>query len=168
MNYRRSDVDNVGSAVFRVGGEMAQGSRLTDWQIETIQQAYAETGNVAHAAREAGCAYNTAKSYVRDHHDELTKLRNEKRADVVTTMMAVRTRALEELITPSRLSKASIPELSTLVGVMTDKIQLLTGGATHRTETKMIDPGALSPEEREKARQLREKLLAGAVEGSDS
>ena len=141
---------------------MAQGTRLTDWQIETIQQAYAESGNVAHAAREAGCAYNTAKSYVRDHHDELTKLRNEKRADVVTTMMLVRARALEELVTPSRLSKASISELSMLTGIMTDKIQILTGGATHRAETKIVDPGVLSPEDRERARQLREKLMAGA------
>ena len=147
---------------------MAQGSRLTDWQIETIQQAYAETGNVAHAAREAGVPYMSAKRYCASIHDDLVKLRNEKRADVVSAMMIVRTRALEELITPSRLSKASIPELSTLVGVMTDKIQLLTGGATHRTETKMIDPGALSPEEREKARQLRDKLFAGSVDGTDT
>ncbi len=141
--------------------EMVQGVKLSDWQEELIRAAYAETGNVAHAAREAGCAYNTAKKYVTDHQDELTKLRNLKRADVVAAMQMVRIRALEELVTPSRLSKASIGELATLTGIMTDKIQLLTGGATTRNEsTVTISRSALTPEDREKARQLREKLLA--------
>jgi molybdenum-dependent DNA-binding transcriptional regulator ModE len=113
---------------------VAQGQRLSDWQIETIRLAYAETGSISHAARESGCAYNTAKSYVASHHDDLTDLRNQKKADVVAQVAALRIRLLEEMHTATRLSKASLYELGTLFGILTDKHQLLTGKATSRTE----------------------------------
>lgn len=118
---------------------MAQGQRLTDWQIETIRLAYAETGNASHAARQAGVPIRSAQRYCKEHHDALTQLRQEKRADVVVTMSAVRIAVLEEMATPARIEKASLHELATTAGILTDKIELLTGGATARTETRHAD-----------------------------
>src|SRR3712207_4691536 len=88
--------------LFVLGRSMAQGQRLTDWQVETIRLAYAETGSVSHAAHEAGCAFNTAKKYVNDHRDDLTKLRTEKKADVIAQVAALRIRLLEEMHSTTR------------------------------------------------------------------
>lgn len=137
---------------------MGQGQRLTDWQIETIRLAYAETGNITHAAREAGCAFNTAKKYVNDHRAELTELRAEKKADVIAQVAAVRIRILEEMHGATRLSKASLGELATTFGILTDKHQLLTGGATERYERR--DLSMFDDDELDALSALKRKQLA--------
>ncbi len=141
---------------------MAQGQRLTDWQVETIRLAYAETGNVAHAAREAGCAFNTAKSYVNSNRDDLTELRKQKKADVVVQVAAVRIRLLEEMMNPTKLGKSSLYELGTLFGILTDKHQLMTGGATARTESGPFDPARLTTEEVTALAAVAERQRQGA------
>lgn len=138
---------------------MAQGQRLSDWQIETIRLAFAETGNMSHAARKAGCAFNTAKKYIVDHLDELTKLRNEKRGDVVAQVAELRVRVIEEMFTTTRLGKASLSELGILFGILTDKHQLLTGEATdrheHRNTTEARDTLARRIDELAERRRAR-------------
>lgn len=124
--------------------------------------AYAETGNINHAAREAQCTWTSAKKYVTEHADELQKLREQKKADVLNQMAVTRIRALEELITPHRLVSSSTGELTTLVGVLTDKIQILSGGVTSRSaHLDESDPASrLTPEELEQAAKIRERLAA--------
>jgi hypothetical protein len=113
---------------------MAQGRRITDWQVETIRLAYAESGSISYAAIAAGVAFNTAKSYITEKRDELSKLRNEKKADVIAQVALVRIRILEEMHGTTRLSKSSLGELTMAFGILTDKHQLLTGEVTNRTE----------------------------------
>lgn len=147
---------------------MAQGQRLSDWQIETIKLAFAETGNVSHAARAAGCAFNTAKRYVADHRDELTELRAQKKGDVIAQVAELRIRVIEELFGTTRLAKASLYELGTLFGILTDKHQLLTGEATdryeHRDTTDARDAFARRIDEL--AERRRARGAAGRADGA--
>ncbi len=145
---------------------MAQGQRLTDWQIETLRLAYAETGNAAHAAREAGCSATAAKRYVTqalaDPNDGLDELRREKKADVVKGIHAVRLVLLAAMADPGKIAKASLSEITTSFGILTDKEQLLSGEATSRTENRTYDASRLTPDDREQLTRLRDKL-AGKV-----
>ena len=137
-----------------------RGVELTDWQIEAVKLGYAESGNIAHAARVANVPYHAAKHYRDENYRELEALRDEKHKDIISSLALVRRLAIEELATPTRLAKASIQELVMITAVMTDKIQILTGGATANVVHSVANPQALSPEERERARELREKMLA--------
>lgn len=61
---------------------------------------------------------------------------------------------------PEVIASANLKETATAFGIIIDKFQLLTGQATARTETGPTDPGRLTPEEREVAARIREKLAA--------
>jgi molybdenum-dependent DNA-binding transcriptional regulator ModE len=142
---------------------MAQGQRLSDRQIETIRLAYAETGSVTAAARAAGCSRSAARSHLTAAPDNLAELRQEKRADIVAEIAHVRLVLLTAMGSAEKIAKASMAELATSFGILTDKHQLLTGGATSRPDTGRVEPGRLTPEEREQAARLRAKLLGEAV-----
>lgn len=113
---------------------MAQGQRLSDRQIETIRLAFAETGSQREAARRAGCSPSSVKRYMADPDDELTQLRTQKKADIIEEIAAVRLELLNAMKTPEKIAKASMAELATSFGILTDKHQLMTGKATARTE----------------------------------
>lgn len=138
---------------------MAQGVRLSDQQIETIRAAWVLTGNGSYAAKAAGCATSTANKYIKDHHDELRQLRQEKAPDIAEILNAVLNEVLSGMLDPSKVRDANLNQLATTAGIVIDKMQLLSGQATARTETMAVDPGRLTPEEREQARRLRAKLL---------
>lgn len=137
---------------------MAQGQRITDQQIEIIHATYAETGSYSAAAHDAGCTVSTTRKYVLES-DNLVELRNQKRADVVSVASTARIRLIEAMVDAEKIKRASISELATAVGILTDKIQILTGKATSRNEHISVDPSSqLTAEEMEKAAELREKL----------
>ena len=138
---------------------MAQGKRLSDTQIEEIRLAYAETGVVADAARAAGCSEASARKYCHAPNDGLAELRAEKKADVVAKIAEVRSAYLDHMLKESVIKEATAKDSAVIVGVLTDKHQLLSGAATARTETTAADPNRLTPEEKEQAARLRAKLL---------
>lgn len=138
---------------------MAQGARLSDMQIETIRAVFAEGGSLGEAAREAGCAKNSARKYAPPPNDELAQLRTQKRADIITRIAEVRSLYLEHLAQPDVMSIATARDAATIVGILTDKHQLLSGAATERKEVSAIDPDRLTPEEKAQAARLRAKLL---------
>lgn len=144
---------------------MAQGQRLTDWQIETIRLAYAETGKLRHAAREAGCSPSAAKRYVDPVKDGLEHLRTQKKVDIIEEIADVRLALLSAMKSDEKIAKASMAELATSFGILTDKHQLLTNKPTARTESVAVDPASqLTPEQMEQAAIIREKLARdGAV-----
>lgn len=148
---------------------MAAGKQLTDWEIEAIRVAYAESGNIAHASRAAGVHYNTALKYLRINMPALEEMRREKQGDTIALMQLVRRLALEELTTPGRIKNATNTELGIISGIMTDKLRLLQGESTQNinlNHNRVGDPKVLTPEEREQARKLRDKMLNdGSAQG---
>lgn len=146
---------------------MAAGKQLTDWEVEAIRVAYAESGNIAHASRSAGVHYNTALKYLKMNMPALEEMRREKQSDTIALMQLVRRLALEELTSPGRIKNATITELGIISGIMTDKLRLLQGESTSNinlNHTRVGDPKMLTPEERENARKLRDKMLSDGAD----
>lgn len=138
---------------------------LNEWQREAVTQAYASSGNISYAAREAGCSYSGARNFINQYLPSLQALRQQRQGDVITQMSLVRRLALEELSNPARLATTETKDLAVVAGIMHDKIQLMEGQVTSRTgfvqESAAASPGSLlSPEERETARQLRDRMLS--------
>jgi hypothetical protein len=138
---------------------MAQGQRLTDRQIETIRLAYAETGSQREAARRAKCAVSAVKKYIAPVIDDLEHLRTQKKADIIEEIAAVRLVLLAAMKSPAKLDKASMAELATSFGILTDKHQILTGGVTARTE-QTSTPIAWSDDEVSALASLAERVKA--------
>jgi hypothetical protein len=139
---------------------MAQGVRLTDEQIAAIRDAWLLTRNGSFAARQAGCAVQTANAYIRNHRDELLQLAHEKKPEIVDQLTAARDALLHQLFQVDTLKTATVGELTKGIGIITDKIQLITGQATSRNETGVVDPARLTPEERRQLIELRAKMEA--------
>lgn len=139
---------------------------ITDEQIEHIKATFAETGNVRAAARAASCSVATASKYVSDPvRDEFEHIRTEKRVDIIEKIADAQAKLIDAIVDQAHLSKASMQELGTTFGILTDKRLLLTGQATARTETMSVDAPTmrLTPEERERARELRERMIKAST-----
>lgn len=141
---------------------MSQGSRITDEQAETIRATYAMTGKLSQAAKAAGVSESTAKKYA-NLADGFAELRAEKLALTIEQIIVkcgdVQGKLLEALVDDAKLAKASFQEVATAFGIVTDKRQLLSGQATDRREHVAADVLArLTPEEKEQAARIREKL----------
>lgn len=112
-----------------------RGQKITPEQIERIKAVYAETGNVAAAARAAGVTKSTAHKYCHASHDEFEQVRTEKRLDIIEQIAEARRLYVEHLMKPEVIADADAKDAATVFGILTDKHQLLIGGATARTET---------------------------------
>lgn len=146
---------------------MGKAATLTDEQIETIRATYAMTGKYSDAARAAGCSVGSAHKYVH-LSDDLENLRTEKRAvtieQVIVKCGEAQEKLLAAMVDEAKLSKSSLQEIATAFGIVTDKRQLLSGQATDRREHVAADALArLTPEEREQAARIREKLAREAI-----
>ena len=106
---------------------------ITDDQIEQIKATFAETGNLRASARAADVSFATAKKYA-GAHDEYEQLRAEKRIDIIAKIADVQIKLLNAMVEPAHLTKASLSEIGTAFGIVTDKRQLLSGEATERHE----------------------------------
>lgn len=146
---------------------MAQGSQITDEQIETIRATYTMTGKLSDASRAAGVSESTARKYVR-LVDNFEELRAEKIAitieEIIVKCGEVQGKLLAAMTDEAKLAKASFQEVATAFGIVTDKRQLLSGQATDRREHVAADALArLTPEEKEQAARIREKLAREAI-----
>lgn len=153
-----------------MGASMAQGVRgkeLTEWEKEKIRQAFAESGNIAHAARQANVQYTTARAYCNSHWHELSELRAQVKEDIVRDIALFRRLVLEELMSPKRIAAASTGELMSMLNQSNSQIYHLQGGpsarieVTHGQRTQEFHANALTPEDRERAREVQRKLMAG-------
>jgi hypothetical protein len=115
-----------------------RGKKITPEQIERLKAAYAESGNISESARIAGLTRPTAQKYVR-LSDEFDKARQEKREetikDAAEQIAKAREMYLDHLMQPTVIATADAKDTATVIGILTDKHQLISGGATARTET---------------------------------
>lgn len=135
---------------------------LTPKQEAAILTAYGETGSMSRVAAMTGISYHAVKAHVDANREEFQAHRDKKAVDIIPTMAMVRRLALEELMSPTRLARATTHELTILMGVLTDKINVILGQPTSRIAVQRLSNEVLdrfTPEEREKIRQYREKLI---------
>lgn len=139
---------------------MTRGKPLTEDDHDAIRAAFLLTDNSHAIARMTGFPVSTVNDYVRNNRESLRMFRTEKAPELTERIDGLLDFILNEAFDPSRVSSAKLSELMTGIGILVDKRQLLTGKPTARTETGPIDPGKLTPEEREAAARIREKLAA--------
>lgn len=142
---------------------MTRGLPLTDWQTETIRAVWLLTENGSEAARAAGCSSSAANKYIREHLDELRMERQQKRPELVDVLTVLLERLVSVSFDPLKIQQATLADTLRGIGILTDKIQLISGNATVRTESVAVDPGRLTPEEREQAAKIRAKLAGEAI-----
>lgn len=115
-----------------------RGRKVEPRQIETLKQIYAETGSIAEAARQAGLSRSTAFTYVKSE-DEFEQVRTEKRLDIIDEIAEARRLYLAHLSKPDVISRTEAKDAATVMGILIDKHQLLTGRATERRENLNVD-----------------------------
>lgn len=71
-------------------------------------------------------------------------------------------RLLPALTNPDKIDAATLQQVGTTIGIVIDKLQLIQGKATARTETMALDPNRLTTEERAQLSRLRAKLAGEA------
>lgn len=94
----------------------------------------ANGGNVLRTAKQLNVPRSTLQEWAngRVSHD-VPELRQQKRQDLHSLFMD-EIYAIAELL-PTKRHEATYSQLATAAGIFTDKVQLLTGKATQRTET---------------------------------
>lgn len=136
-------------------------AELTAEQVAQIRAAYQAEGTINAAARVTGFHHRTVRKYIEGEPAPTTAAKPApKKEDIPPQMRRVLVLMLDHLLTPGTIEKMNGQQLAVAMGIIVDKHELLTGEPTVRTESGSIDPGKLTPEEREAAARIREKLAA--------
>jgi AcrR family transcriptional regulator len=114
-----------------------RGTPISNEQVERIKQLAIDTSNTAAIARAVGVSRATVLKYV-GVKDEFDEVRHEKRVELIGAVadefVSVRQLYLNHLKEPAVIAAANAKDSAVIVGVLTDKHQLVTGEATERTE----------------------------------
>ncbi len=137
---------------------------LTYEQIETAKATFALTNNLSEAARSARCSKTSVRKYIK-LDDEFSAMRAEKQAitieEIIVKIGQVQERLLDAMLDETKVAKASMQEIATSLGIVTDKRQLLAGQPTTRNDNIASDAASrLTPEQMEQAAKIRERLSA--------
>jgi hypothetical protein len=146
---------------------MGRGPHLTDEQIERIKQTFADTGSVRGTARALSMPVSTVALHCK-RTDEYEQIRTEKYTaligNIAEELAAVRQLYLDHLKQPAVIAAASAKDAAVIVGIVTDKYQLITGEATERSEHVHTDDARAQLAERadeiSARRTARSDLLA--------
>lgn len=132
---------------------------ITQDQIEQIKYKYAFSRSYSHVAKETGLNRATVRKYVGLHMDDINILRQEKAPEIIDLMQAVQVRLIEEMLDEDKIKKTELADIAKSLGIVTDKLQLISGKATTRTEHASYDLSRLSEAERTSLAELRQKML---------
>jgi hypothetical protein len=150
---------DVAGGIDRLRHSMAE---LTEEQIVAIKEAYQSEGTITGAARVTGYHHRTIKKYTEgDPTPPSAAKPPPKKEDMPPRILRVLSLMLDNFETPGVIEKMNGQQLAVAFGIMLDKHELVTGQPTTRSETGPIDLGRLTPEEREIAAKIRDKLAAG-------
>lgn len=138
---------------------MRKGQKVPPELIERIKAIYAETGSYAETARQCGVSTSTAKHYA-DLADDLEELRKEKRSDIIARIAEVRALYVDHLAKPAILAATTSKDAAVIVGILTDKHQLLSGEPTERHEHSDSPAERLSRRMDELAARRRAREMA--------
>lgn len=118
-----------------------RGQKISPAQIELLKATYAATESLTAAARAAAVAESTAWKYIHSA-DEFEEVRSEKRqeliaqtaADYVPQLLATIGKYIEHVSQPEVIAAMNGRDGMIVVGTAVDKVLLLTGQATERSE----------------------------------
>lgn len=133
-------------------------AEITDEQIETVKAVFAETGKYDRAAKAAGVSWASAKKYA-DSRDAYESIREQKRFDIIAKLSDAQVALIDAMVARAKTGEDNVQQIATALGITTDKVLVMTGNVTDRTETLTGDPASrLTPDELEAAARIRAKL----------
>lgn len=114
---------------------------ISDEQIESLKNAFANGASVDAAAKSAGVSWSSAKKYA-SFRDQYESLRDEKRqeliaqtaAEYVPQLLAAIGKYIAHITQDHVIAATGARDAMIVVGTAVDKVQLLTGKPTERTE----------------------------------
>lgn len=108
----------------------------------------ANGGNVSRTARQLGIPVRTLAAWARgERHEEAAEMCQEKKGLLVDRLKEIAWRLAEAIDNPARLQRASLSQVATAFGIVTDKIRLLEGQATAINENRHDHRFTLTPED---------------------
>lgn len=104
-------------------------------------------GNVNGAARKLGIAESTLRSWNNDRgvHPVVANLREKKKGELADRLKEIAHEIIDGM--PDKISEASLRDSGVTLGIVLDKLQLLSGAATSRNEHRVSVLDELSDEE---------------------
>lgn len=104
-------------------------------------------GNVNGAAKELGIAESTLRSWKNERgvHPVVAGLREQKRGELADRLKEIAHQIVDAL--PHKIEDSNLRDAGVTLGIIVDKINLLTGAATSRTEHMVSVLDELTDEE---------------------
>lgn len=151
---------------------MGRGRATSIETIQLIKATYALNGSVSDTSRDLGVPESTVRKYISpENKDEFAEVRAEKIAEAIPAIVDLCAKAqiklLNAIMDEDGLKKASLQEKAITFGVVTDKLQLITGEATERHEHRNTTEARQSIARRidELAERRRARGVAGESVG---
>lgn len=143
---------------------MAQGKKLDPEMREQIITYLATCDNIRETARKFKVSPNTVKN-IRDGMPEVEKdafaqLRTDKKSEFIRKSWDLMTDGLDEM--KSKMKEATYRDLATGIGIITDKMLLISGEATSRSDNNNKNTHELGELTGEQAEALIQKYLGGS------
>lgn len=96
-------------------------------------------GNVRETSRVLGVSFETVRKYIgQDDKDEFSQIRSEKLAasipEIIERCKQVQIVLLDALMDKTKIAEAPYRDIGVNFGIVTEKLQLITGEATERHE----------------------------------
>lgn len=111
---------------------MPRGSKISPELVEKIKAHYAMTGNLAKTAKEFGVSSQTVMKYRDQEPDKLEELRTYNKELYIKDAWKTLGLLFESL--PDKIKGSPLREVTTAIGIITDKVQLLNGDPTSRSD----------------------------------
>lgn len=131
---------------------MPKGEKIDLATIEAIKAYYAACGSLAKTAKQFGISSQTVMKYRDEEPDRFEEMRSYNKERFIAQAWDNIGNAMS--IMPDKFIESTAKDLATVVGILTDKLQLLTGEATSRSENANRNVHSLDDISSEHAKML--------------
>lgn len=139
---------------------MGRGPTLTDELKENVRAFLISNGNVRETARKFGISPSSVMKIRDEDANEFEQLRTDKKAEFVSNAWSMIGEILVEM--RNKMPEASFRDLSTGLGIITDKALLVSGEATSRSDNTNKNTHDLGELTAEQADALIKAYIGGA------
>lgn len=112
--------------------KLPRGEKISPEVAEQIKAHYAMTGSLAKTAKHFGVSSQTVMKFRDEDPDKFEEMRTYNKEQFIRD--AWKTLGLLFEAVPLKVPEAPLKEITTSIGIITDKLQLLQGEATTRSE----------------------------------
>lgn len=141
------------------GDEVPRGEKISPEVAEQIRAHYAMTGSLAKTARHFGVSSQTVMKFRDQDPDELEEMRTYNKEQFIKDAwdtLGLLFRSVEH-----KIPEAPLKEITTSIGIITDKLQLLQGEPTSRSDNTNKNTHSLDDISTEQAKMIVQMYAKG-------